>query len=186
VGAAYLVLVGLYLVGLLTRDVYELLKKNGGVDTGDARVFAAVFTSMCVMWVSWFAMGSLDPTRLPVPEVLRWAGLCAVILGSVFALGGVWQLRGVENIDHLVTTGLFSPIRHPMYVGFILWILGWGIYQRAPVTLAVGLLGVASILWWRHLEDGEMQSRYGGPPEWAATSPTQRAQSTGRGCCVPS
>ncbi len=35
------------------------------------------------------------------------------------------QLKGLENINHLVTTGLFSKIRHPMYDGFILWILGW-------------------------------------------------------------
>ena len=160
-GVAYFVAVGCYVAGLLIRDGYELLKKTGGVDTRDTRVFAAVFTSMCVMWVSWFAMGFLDPRHLPVPDVLRWAGLGAVVLGTGLAVGGVWQLRGVENIDHLVTTGLFSRIRHPMYAGFILWILGWSTYQGAPATLAVGSLGIASVLWWRHLEEGEMASRYG-------------------------
>lgn len=160
-GVVYLVAVGLYLAGLLIRDGYELLKKTGGVDTRDTRVFAAVFTSMCVMWASWFAMGLLDPTHLPVPDILRWAGVGAVVLGFGLALGGVWQLRGVENIDHLVTTGLFSRIRHPMYAAFILWILGWSIYQGAPATLAVGCLGVASILWWRHLEELELGSHYG-------------------------
>lgn len=170
-GVVYLVAVGLYLAGLLIRDGYELLKKTGGIDTTDTRIFAAVFTSMCVMWVSWFAMGLLDPTHLPVPDVLRWAGLGAVVLGFGLALGGVCQLRGVENIDHLVTTGLFARIRHPMYAGFILWILGWGIYQGAPATLAVGCLGIASILWWRHLEELELGSYYGGVyAEYRATT----------------
>jgi protein-S-isoprenylcysteine O-methyltransferase Ste14 len=158
---AYLVFVGLYLAGLVIRDGYELLKKAGRVDTRDSRVFATVFTSMCVMWVSWFGLGLLAPTRLPVPDALRWTGLGAVILGFVLAVGGMWQLKGVENIDHLVTAGLFSRIRHPMYVGFILWILGWSAYRGAPASLVGGLLGLLSIVWWRRLEEGELQSRYG-------------------------
>jgi protein-S-isoprenylcysteine O-methyltransferase Ste14 len=159
---SYTVAVGLYLAGLLIRDVYELLKRASRVDTRDTLVFGVVFTSMCVMWVSWFAMGPLDPIRLPVPDTLRLAGLGAVILGTGLAVGGVWQLRGVENIDGLVTSGLFSQIRHPMYAGFVLWILGWGVYQGASTALALGTMGIASILWWRHLEEGELESRYGG------------------------
>lgn len=158
--AGYLIFVGLYLAGLLIRDGYELLKTTGRVDTTDTRIFAAVFASMCVMWVSWFGMGLLDPTRLPVPSSLRWIGLGAVILGFGLAVGGMWQLKGVENIDHLVTTGLFSRIRHPMYVGFILWIPGWSLYQGAPASLAVGCLGVLSIVWWRRLEEEALESRY--------------------------
>lgn len=159
--SAYLASVTLYLTGLLVRDGYELLKKNGRIDPRDTHVFVAVFTSMCVMWVAWFAMGLLDPAHVPVPDLLQWVGLGAVILGAGLAVGGVWQLRGVENIDHLVTTGVYSRVRHPMYAGFILWILGWSIYQGAPVTLAVGFLGIASIVWWRSLEGRELESRYG-------------------------
>jgi protein-S-isoprenylcysteine O-methyltransferase Ste14 len=158
---AYVVLVGVYLVGLLVRDGYELLKKAGRVDTQDTRVFAMVFASMMLMWIAWFGMGLRDPTRVPVPELLGWIGLGAVVLGALLAVGGMWQLRGVENIDHLETTGLFSKIRHPMYVGFILWILGWGTYQGALASLAIGCLGVISIMWWRHLEEGELEARYG-------------------------
>jgi protein-S-isoprenylcysteine O-methyltransferase Ste14 len=161
VSAPYLVFAGLYLAGLVVRDGYEYLKQRDRVDTQDVRVFAVVFTSMCVMLGSWFAMGVFDPTRLPVPDVVRWAGLIAVVVGAVLAVGGVVQLRGVENIDHLVTTGLFSRIRHPMYAGFILWILGWSVFQAAPASLALGRLGVASIAWWRRLEEADLAVCYG-------------------------
>lgn len=53
------------------------------------------------------------------------AALCLLgltALALVLAIGGLVQLRGLENIDHLVTTGLYSRIRHPMYVGFILFL----------------------------------------------------------------
>jgi protein-S-isoprenylcysteine O-methyltransferase Ste14 len=73
----------------------------------------------------------------------------------------MWQLNGVENIDHLVTTGRFSRVRHPMYVGFILWILGWSAYQGAVATSALGVLGVLSVVSWRRLEETVLLSSYG-------------------------
>jgi protein-S-isoprenylcysteine O-methyltransferase Ste14 len=158
---AYVIFTGLYLAAVLIRDVYELLKKTRRIDTSAPRLFAVVFASMCVMWVSWFAMGFVDPTRVPMPQALRWTGLGAVILGFGLVLGGMWQLKGVENIDHLVTDGLFSRIRHPMYVGFVLLILGWSAYQGSVTSLAVGSLGMLSILWWRDLEERDMLSSYG-------------------------
>jgi protein-S-isoprenylcysteine O-methyltransferase Ste14 len=58
------------------------------------------------------------------------------------AVGALIQLRGVENIKHMVTAGLFRKIRHPMYTGFILWIFGWSVYHGALLSLAIGLFGV--------------------------------------------
>ena len=158
---SYFAFAGLFLTALVIRDVYESLKKAGRIDTKNRLLFAVVFTSMCVMLISWFAMGSLDPTRFPVPGALRMIGIGAVVLGLGLVLGGMWQLKGVENIDHLVTTGLFSRVRHPMYVGFILWILGWSAYQGAVATSVLGVLGVLSVVWWRHLEEKALLSSYG-------------------------
>jgi protein-S-isoprenylcysteine O-methyltransferase Ste14 len=77
------------------------------------------------------------------------------------ALGALFQLKGVENIDHLVTTGLFSRLRHPMYTGFILWILGWAIFYGAVASLVVGCVGIGNILFWGRLEDANLEARYG-------------------------
>jgi protein-S-isoprenylcysteine O-methyltransferase Ste14 len=81
--------------------------------------------------------------------------------GAALAIGGVLQLRGLENIDHLVTTGLYSRLRHPMYAGFVLWIGGWVVAYGAVVSACVGLAGVANILYWRHLEEGALESLFG-------------------------
>ena len=160
-GAAYLSAAVLYILGLSIRDAYELLKRRGRVDTTDTRVFAVVFTAMCVMWLSWFAVGALAPLHLIVPPVVRWLGLGVVVLGAGLSVAGMWQLRGLENIDHLVTAGLFSRIRHPMYVGFVLWILGWCAYTGAVISLVFAPFGVASVVWWRHLEESDLAARYG-------------------------
>jgi protein-S-isoprenylcysteine O-methyltransferase Ste14 len=129
----------LYLVCLTTRTSYELFKKRGLVITGSTMLFAAIFTVMCLMWVCWFSMCPLDPWRLDVPRLARWIDLSAFTVGWGLAIGALIQLRGLEDIDHLVTTGLFSRLRHPMYTGFILWILGWAMYHGAALSLGAGV-----------------------------------------------
>jgi protein-S-isoprenylcysteine O-methyltransferase Ste14 len=157
----YLLVAGLCLLGLAIRTGYEARKKAGKVDTKNTALFAVVFVAMCVMLASWPIIGPLDPRRIAVPDIVRWIGLAMVVAALALALGGLAQLRGLENIDHLVTTGLFSRLRHPMYTGFILWIVGWVVHSGALVSLAVGVVCVANILYWRRLEEDALESHYG-------------------------
>jgi protein-S-isoprenylcysteine O-methyltransferase Ste14 len=116
---------------------------------------------MCILWVSWFSLCPADPSRLRLPDAIRWIGLAVVIGGTALAVGALVQLKGVENINHLVTTGLFKRIRHPMYAGFISWIVGWSIYHDGFISLVIGLVGIASVLWWRHLEEKRLAIQFG-------------------------
>jgi protein-S-isoprenylcysteine O-methyltransferase Ste14 len=116
---------------------------------------------MCALWVSWFVLCPLDPYKVNLPGFVRWSGFALFAVGMILAIGALLQLRGLENIDHLVTTGLFTRLRHPMYTGFVLWILGWSTYYGAIVSLAVGLVGIANILYWRRLEDARLLAQYG-------------------------
>ncbi len=157
---AYFVFLSLYLGSLIIRTSYELLKKAGRVNPKNQTVFAVIFAVMLLMWVSWFVLCPLDPFRFALPGLIRWVGLGVVILGLGTAIGGIAQLRGLENIDHLVTTGLFSKLRHPIYTGFILWILGWAIYNGAILSLVMGFVGIGNILYWRWLEEENLESCY--------------------------
>jgi protein-S-isoprenylcysteine O-methyltransferase Ste14 len=157
----YFILIALFLVCLIIRSSYELLKEAGKVNPENKLLFAFIFTTMCALWVSWFALCPLDPFKMNLPEAVRWIALALFIAGMILAIGALLQLRGLENIDHLVTTGLFAKLRHPMYTGFTLWILGWSLYHGAIASLSVGMIGVANILYWRRLEDMRLQARYG-------------------------
>jgi len=157
----YLIFLGLYLLSLAIRTSYELLKKAGRVNPKNTMVFAVILVVMCLMWATWFAMCPLDPLRLALPEGVRWVGLGVLIVGLGLSIGALVQLKGVENINHLVNTGLFSRIRHPMYAGFILWIFGWAIYHGALLSIIVGFVGIGNILYWRRLEEAELELRYG-------------------------
>ena len=157
----FLVLVLLYVACLATRSTYEVFKKAGRVNLKSKILFSVVFSVMSLMWVCWFMVCPVDPYAVNLPLAVQWIGFGVFLVGWGLALGALIQLRGLEDIDHLVTGGLFSKLRHPMYTGFILWIVGWSVYHGAAVSLVVGVLGIANILYWRRLEDASMESRYG-------------------------
>jgi protein-S-isoprenylcysteine O-methyltransferase Ste14 len=156
-----LVAAGLCLIGLGVRTGYELLKKRGLLDPRNKAIFAGVFAAMSLMLGSWPVMALLVPSPVVFPWLLRWIGFGSVAAGLLLAVGGVAQLRGLENIDHLVTTGLYARLRHPMYTGFILWIVGWALTAGAVVSFAIGAVCIANVLYWRWLEEDALRSHYG-------------------------
>lgn len=151
----------LFLLCLAIRSAYELLKEGRKIDPESKPIFAVILTVMCVLWISWFSLCPADPFRADVSGAVRWIGFGIFLLGTVLAVGALIQLRGVENIDHLVTGGLFARVRHPMYAGFLAWILGWSIYHGAFVSLAIGLPGMACVMWWRRLEEARLEKQFG-------------------------
>ncbi len=157
----YLVVAGLCLAGVTVRTSYERLKKSGRVTTSHKAVFPVVFVAMSVMLASWPFMSALDPWRIAVAGGVRGVGLGAVAVGAMLAIGGLLQLRGLENIDHLVTTGLYSRLGHPMYAGFVLWIAGWVVAYGAVASAGVGLVCVGNVLYWQKLEEGALESLFG-------------------------
>lgn len=157
----FVIAAALFILCLAVRSIYEFLKEARKIDPENKVIFIAIFTSMCVLWVSWFSLCTMDPFRMEVPIWLGWVGLAIFIAGSILAVGALIQLRGVENIDHLVTAGLFRKLRHPMYAGFVCWVVGWSIYHGAFLSLAIGLVGIVSVLWWRHLEEGRLEKQFG-------------------------
>lgn len=150
-----------FLVCLAVRDSYELLKESGTIKAGNKPAFISVFLAMGALWISWFLLCPADPYRLGLSAVLQWAGQLITIAGTILAVGALIQLRGLEGIDHLVTRGFFKRLRHPMYLGFMLWIIGWSLAHDAAAALALGVPALASIFWWRHLEDRRLTAQFG-------------------------
>jgi protein-S-isoprenylcysteine O-methyltransferase Ste14 len=157
----YTVVLALCLSGLGIRVIYEELKKAGKIDPKNKLTFAVVVMGMSLFLPSWALLGLLDPWRVDPPAVINWLGVLMVIAGALLAVAGLIALRGVENIDHLVTGGLFRYLRHPMYTGFILFILGWIVLNGALMSLIPAAVSIACILYWIRLEEAALIKAYG-------------------------
>ncbi len=101
----------------------------------------------------WVAARAFPQAGLTVP----WRGLvCAAtaVAGLVLCALGVLPFRSAgttvdptrpERASTLVTTGVYSMTRNPMYLGMLLVIVAWGLYLSNAVGLIMATAGVRAV-----------------------------------------
>lgn len=94
--------------------------------------------------VAMWMVARLLPAAHLAGEVRRmFAGICAGF-GVIVAFLGFWAFRQAkttinpvnpEKASSLVTSGIYSYTRNPMYVGLTAVLVGWAIWLSAPWAL---------------------------------------------------
>jgi protein-S-isoprenylcysteine O-methyltransferase Ste14 len=77
-------------------------------------------------------LGRLIGIALPAPQIVRWLGLALSALGlalGLLALREFKRMRASSNPKNaatgLVTSGIYGFSRHPIYLGFLLILIGF-------------------------------------------------------------
>jgi protein-S-isoprenylcysteine O-methyltransferase Ste14 len=155
----------LIIISVLThfvRTVYEILKHKKIV-AASRLSFIIMFTNMALLWISWFMLGSYDVYKLNLPAVVRYAGIVLNLLGLILFLTALFTIKTLETYDgDLITKGIYSKVRHPMYLGFICWLIGTPVFYGAVYSFVLAVLFVANVLFWRYLEEIELEKRFVG------------------------
>lgn len=100
-----------------------------------------------VLLIFFGAIGPLSRPLLPASTLLAWTGVALALAGLAFTwwarvhLGREWSMMVTLKQDHrLVRSGPYAMVRHPIYTGILLALLGSTIvYHVSPQ----GLLGLA-------------------------------------------
>lgn len=151
----------------LFRATYEVLKNNDRLPPCKKTVFWFMACNMAILWLSWFMMCESPQPQLPGCVYMQYTGLVIFISGLILCILPVIKMRGVEGYrGELIQTGIFSKLRHPMYLGFICWIVGYSIYMKAGWSLLSGLIFIPGILFMRHMEEKRLMKRYDGYAEY--------------------
>ena len=137
-------------VGWIAFWVYWLAAASGMKEgrrtrgTGLAGTRVAIILLMVVVLRS-NALGVAEPTSSPW---LRGAGLAMFSVGLAIAiwarvhLGRNWGMPMTEKVDpDLVTTGPYRRVRHPIYSGILLAMIGSALAISLSLLVAVLLLG---------------------------------------------
>jgi protein-S-isoprenylcysteine O-methyltransferase Ste14 len=144
----------------IIRLVYEILKDKKKLNPGKL-TFVIIFTNMMILWASWFALCSLDPFTIPIAGIIRYAGIALAVVGFIIFLTGLLTIKTLENYDgDLITKGIYSKIRHPMYLGFILWVIGFPVFFGGGISFILAIIFIANILFWKYLEEKELEKRF--------------------------
>jgi len=101
-------------------------------------------------------------------DTVRWIGV------TLFALGGVLRLWPVFVLGHrfsglvaiqpghtLVTTGIYSVIRHPSYLGLMVNSLGWALAFRSSVGVLLTALTIPPLIARIRSEEALLHSQFG-------------------------
>ena len=143
------------------RSLYEILKYKNKVSPDNKIVFSLVLVDMCLLWMSWFMMCDIDPVKLTIPFSLRIFGLVLFLAGIFLFAYSVLRLKTLDNYQgKLIQDGLFSITRHPMYLGFIFWLIGYSVFQQSKYTLLTSIIWILNILFWRSIEEKQLDRTY--------------------------
>jgi protein-S-isoprenylcysteine O-methyltransferase Ste14 len=146
----------------IVRSVYEILKHKQVLKAGKLS-FIVIFTNMILLWVSWILLCKFDIYKIDLPDMVRLIGMLLSVIGVIVFLTSLLTIKTLESYEgDLITTGIYSIIRHPMYLGFILWLIGFPVYFESLFSLILSLLFIINVLSWRYLEEKELEERFPG------------------------
>ncbi len=101
-------------------------------------------------------------------NTLRWVGVAlfaiggAVRLWPVYVLGDRFSgLVAIQPGHTLVTTGIYSRIRNPSYLGLLVSSLGWALAFRSGVGVVLTALMVPPLVARMHAEERLLASEFG-------------------------
>ena len=121
-----------------------------------------------VAMAMWCTAIALPVAQFSVPGVMS---ALLVVPGSVVAILGVLEFkksrttvdpRTPHKSERLVVTGIYRYSRNPMYLGFFLWLLGWGFYLGSALSLVVPFIFVAYMNRFQiHPEERYLEQKFG-------------------------
>ena len=89
-----------------------------------------------------YFLGRFVPMPFVAPPIVRYVGLAITFVGFLLGIGALVEFRKVRttldphgSVKHLVTSGIYGFTRNPIYLGFLLMVIGlplisglyWGI-----------------------------------------------------------
>ena len=150
---------GICFICYIIRTSYYVIKNKGGTLAENEKFVTAVLIAMALLWFSWFFMVFNDPFALHLPSWANYIGLSIFIIGVLLFITSHLKIKGVES-QKLETSGIYAKIRHPMYLGFIIWIIGFPLFTEGLFTLASAAIWIPHILYWRMSEERQLEKQY--------------------------
>ncbi len=145
----------------------EAVQREGGRGVLVFRVMLFIlliaFLGMYIFGMSW-----IDLFAFYLPSWLRWAGfglgLAMVTLWTwaQVVLDTQWsaQLQLTEG-HHLITTGPYAHMRHPLYTGLVGWAIALALLTANWIFVAICIISTGGLIWRIPREENMMVEAFG-------------------------
>lgn len=159
---------------LLSRRIGRGVYTFGNGDTAhdfQGRLFRLVALGLAGFYLLRLIWPEFDRILGPVPSLssipVAWAGLAAIVLGGALVLVGQWQMGRSWRIGlgreatALVTDGLFTRSRNPVFLGFLILLIGTFLSAANVVTATALGVGWAAMATQIRLEEAHLAAIHG-------------------------
>ncbi len=162
-----------YIMAKVHRSGERILPNESAIQREGGRgffIFRVVIFLALMAFLGMYGIGMawIDAFHIQLPDGLRWAGFGIGLITVAFwtwtqlTLDTQWsaQLQLKRN-HHLVTTGPYARIRHPLYSGIFGWCLALSLLTANWIFVAACLLAIAGLLWRVPREEQMMLEAFG-------------------------
>ena len=168
---------------LITMRVYFMVRvrRSGGQIMPDGQAVAREggrgvlvirvigFFALMIFLVMYFLGANwIDVFSFPLPGWLRWTGFALGVVAVIFwtwtqvTLDTQWSAQlQLTKAHHLVTTGPYARIRHPLYAGIFGWCVALSLLTANWIFVAVCVLSILGLLWRVPKEEQMMIEAFG-------------------------
>ncbi len=128
-----------------------------------------------IIIVALFLLGRIILVLPFCPQPRFEIGICNWVTGGIiFTIGLIFCIPGIpglyikpftgpdEKVD-IKSTGFYGIVRNPIYLGEILWCLGWAVMFRSIIGVALVPMWWASLLFLIIIEEGSLERELGKP-----------------------
>jgi protein-S-isoprenylcysteine O-methyltransferase Ste14 len=129
-------------------------------------VWIGMWLAVAAITARWRAVVLYENRWTWIPGgVLFCAGLLLYKLSHInftlTQLGGLPEVRPDHRQQHLVTTGIRSYMRHPVYLGHLCEMLAWSVGTGLAVCWALTAFAMVTGALMIRMEDTELERRFG-------------------------
>lgn len=148
------------LFGYIFHTVSHFLEHKGR-KSEMLEIIAAVI--IFIGYIAWGLMIALDPIKINIPPdyIAIPMGLLIGLTGLLIFVLSTRTKKGFYELDYLVTKGIYSKIRNPMYLGIILIHIGFPIVSKSLLTLISAIIWIPIILIWKYWEEKDLLKKFG-------------------------
>jgi protein-S-isoprenylcysteine O-methyltransferase Ste14 len=164
----------------LKRHDPELLReRTAGLFQRDQPFSDKVFmATLVVMWHSWLVLMGLDAGRWHISHTPEWLSVVGALLIAV-GLFVVWLVFRANSFaapvikiqedrgQRVVSTGPYGIVRHPMYTGVLIYLLGMPLLLGSWLGLLVLPLIVGALVVRIFIEEATLRDGLPGYAEYA-------------------
>nr|CBH39010.1 hypothetical membrane protein [uncultured archaeon] len=128
-----------------------------------SRIYEKILTIIIFAgYIAWVFMIFQDPIKMDLSDhIAKPLGLLVGLTGLALFVLSAKAKKGFHELDHLVTEGIYSKIRNPMYLGIILLHVGFPLAAKSLLTLLSAIIWVPLILMWKYWEEKDLEKKFG-------------------------